>query len=307
MGSIGNTLLVLDPWNAPIPFERSWCVWEIYSTIATQGQLHVSLSPDGRKAFWKNLVSNFNIIVNVVSSIDAEQASAFCLDDKKRIDQTIRDSVGFMRVNKLISDEMRVWLANSGKALLNSDDAEMSLRDRAQLVTCLASLLQDQGKIVEAEKYLRKGLSLYEESCGTDSPETIDTVVKLGKLLEIRDKIDEAVQLFRRENQATEDALGADHVDSLLSKNRLARALIKLGGVQNKTEAESLMRKTLEICKSKYDTKHPRYEKSLDDLIDLLYKTSKFSEAEKLCRQSLKLKDDRSQSSRETIACMYYR
>ena len=35
VGSIGNTLLVLDPWNAPIPFERSWCVWEIYSTLCS--------------------------------------------------------------------------------------------------------------------------------------------------------------------------------------------------------------------------------------------------------------------------------
>ena len=249
-------------------------------------------------------MSNFHIIVNVVSSIDAEQASAFCLDDKKRIDQTIRDSVGFLRVNKLISDEMRVWLANSGKALLSSDDAEMSPRDRAQLITCLASLLEDQGKIEEAEKYLRNGLSSYETSCGMNSPETIDVVVKLGKLLESKGKTDEAVQLFRRENQATEDALGEDHVDALQSKNRLARALVKLGGIQHKTEAENLMRKTLEICKSKFDAKHPRYEASLDDLVDFLFETGKFHEAEKFCYQSLKLKEVRSRSSRETIACM---
>jgi len=199
-------------------------------------------------------VTNFQIIVNVVSTIDAQQASAFSLDDKKRIDQTIRDSVGFLTVNKLISDEMLAWLANSGKALLRSENAEgmMTRQERAVLITCLASLLQDQGKLEEAESYLRKGLSGFEQCCGTDSPETLEAVVKLGELLEKREKVQESVQLYRREAQGVEDALGEDHVDCLFSKNRLARALVKLGGIKNKDEAETLMRKTLEVCSKKY-------------------------------------------------------
>lgn len=304
VGAIGHTLLVLDPWNAPIPFERSWCVWEIYSTIATEGKLHVALSPDGRKEFWKNLVSNFHVIVNVISSIDAQQAEAFCKEDKKRIDDTIRNSVGFLRVNQLISDEMRIWLANSGKALLKSNDAEMSMKDRAQLISCLASLLKDQNKLDEAETYLRKGLSCYEEACGLDAPETITCVVKLGKLLEQKEKIEECVRLFRRDSQATEFALGDDHADTLLSKNRLARALMKLGGSKNELEAEDLMVKSLETCLRKFGD-HPRTESSRDDLIYLLIQCKKYDLAEKHCRASLKYKQLRSKTSRDSLECTF--
>ena len=27
VGKIGTTLLVLAPWNAPIPLRRAWCIW----------------------------------------------------------------------------------------------------------------------------------------------------------------------------------------------------------------------------------------------------------------------------------------
>ena len=32
---IGHTVMVLSPWNAPIPLTRAWCLWEIYSTVKT--------------------------------------------------------------------------------------------------------------------------------------------------------------------------------------------------------------------------------------------------------------------------------
>jgi hypothetical protein len=31
--AVGRTLLVLQPWNDPVPLKRAWCLWEIYSTL----------------------------------------------------------------------------------------------------------------------------------------------------------------------------------------------------------------------------------------------------------------------------------
>ena len=33
VASIGHTVLVLMPWDDPIPLTRAWCIWEILSTI----------------------------------------------------------------------------------------------------------------------------------------------------------------------------------------------------------------------------------------------------------------------------------
>ena len=53
---IGRTVLVLQPWHAPVPLTRSWCLWEIYSTLDGGAELHIALSTAQRKAFQEALV-----------------------------------------------------------------------------------------------------------------------------------------------------------------------------------------------------------------------------------------------------------
>ncbi len=36
---IGHTLLILHPWDAPIPLTRCWCVWEMYCTLDTKAEM----------------------------------------------------------------------------------------------------------------------------------------------------------------------------------------------------------------------------------------------------------------------------
>jgi hypothetical protein len=53
---IGHTLLVLQPWHAPLPLTRSWCLWELLSTVDGGAQLEVVLSPAQSAAFQDALV-----------------------------------------------------------------------------------------------------------------------------------------------------------------------------------------------------------------------------------------------------------
>ena len=43
--AVGHTLLVLQPWDDPLPLTRSWCLWEIFSTVSSNTPLDVLLSP----------------------------------------------------------------------------------------------------------------------------------------------------------------------------------------------------------------------------------------------------------------------
>ena len=49
---IGHTLLILHPWDKPIPLTRAWCVWEMYCTLDTKAEMCVlcSLSIPSRVA-----------------------------------------------------------------------------------------------------------------------------------------------------------------------------------------------------------------------------------------------------------------
>jgi len=51
VADIAHTVLVLQPWQALKPLKRSWCLWEINSTIAHGGQLDIALAPEERAAF----------------------------------------------------------------------------------------------------------------------------------------------------------------------------------------------------------------------------------------------------------------
>ncbi len=53
---IGHTLLVLQPWDAPLPLTRSWCLWELLSTVDGGTQLDVVLSPAQNESFQRALV-----------------------------------------------------------------------------------------------------------------------------------------------------------------------------------------------------------------------------------------------------------
>ena len=54
---IGRTVLVLQPWHAPVPLTRSWCLWEIFSALDGGAELQIALSPAQREAFQEALVS----------------------------------------------------------------------------------------------------------------------------------------------------------------------------------------------------------------------------------------------------------
>ena len=53
---IGHTLLVLQPWHAPLPLKRSWCLWEIHSAVEGDAELQIVLSPAQREVFQQALV-----------------------------------------------------------------------------------------------------------------------------------------------------------------------------------------------------------------------------------------------------------
>lgn len=59
----GHTLLVLQPWNNPLPLTRSWCLWEILCTIRAKSTLEVALGAAQEAAFLAALRDRFDDIM----------------------------------------------------------------------------------------------------------------------------------------------------------------------------------------------------------------------------------------------------
>ncbi len=57
--SFGPTVMVLAPWNDPLPLLRGWCIWELYCTI------------EGEKIWWKVKVSCQEVSNSSRQAVDA--------------------------------------------------------------------------------------------------------------------------------------------------------------------------------------------------------------------------------------------
>ena len=49
---IGRVVVILHPWENPIPFTRAWCLWEIYCAISLleEDKLQIAMSSTTKKS-----------------------------------------------------------------------------------------------------------------------------------------------------------------------------------------------------------------------------------------------------------------
>ncbi|KAJ3056529.1 Kinesin light chain 3, partial [Rhizoclosmatium hyalinum] len=66
--SIGNVVMVLQPWDDPIPLKRVWCIFELYASTVTNSQFHVAMSTDEETQFLNALVDNIDYFKNLLGN-----------------------------------------------------------------------------------------------------------------------------------------------------------------------------------------------------------------------------------------------
>lgn len=151
--AIGHTALVLQPWHAPEPLTRSWCLWEIFCTLLAGVRFEVLLPPEQSAQFQEALERRFDDIAAAMSRIDTRRASAFKPEDKAMIDAAVSASKGgFFAVNAAVIGLMREWLVSQSRALVA---ARISAHGEADAHTLtaksnLARLLAAHGQLDEA-------------------------------------------------------------------------------------------------------------------------------------------------------------
>ena len=241
---IGYTLLVLDPWDKPIPLSRSWCIWEVYSTIVTGAKLHIAIPAHSQAEFHKVLLHDLQTIAKRMSAINARKAEAFFPETKKRIDHVIESTCGFTEVNKVIGHKMRQWIARSGKHVLEEEERlkgeETSCSEN--LIVNLALLLITLGDLDSAETLLKRALRVREEKFGAYSKETLVVVEHLGTLFYQKGRLKESHLLLEKTFNISQKQYGKDHSITLMAKQNFARLVRYKGDLDR---AETLMR---DVC-----------------------------------------------------------
>ena len=100
------------------PHRRCWCLWEILQTVISDATLTVLLPPSETESFEEALVEEFDSITTSLSKVDVRRAEAFKMEDQQMILGAVEQGVGFTELNKLVSGQLREWLATQAQAAL---------------------------------------------------------------------------------------------------------------------------------------------------------------------------------------------
>lgn len=222
MIGICETLLVLSPWDAPIPLTRCWCIYEVLYTILQKRKLHIILPPDQKTLFIQGVIHDFRACTSSLTCINVANAEATKPSDKKMILDTVKNSLsnGFADVNSLLIGALRDWLSD---ALLERGEQQGKLE---QLVKDKRSLLKFY---LEAGDWIRMS---YQEDNSTERSWQKDAfrLWDLGILMGTR---------FGMQNER-------DVVEIKAGK----ASLLRLQGESELTEAIVLMEQVVEHCRT---------------------------------------------------------
>jgi hypothetical protein len=146
--TFGHTVMVLAPWDHPLPLTRAWCLWELYCTAQTQSKFEVAMTDSAQINFINDVLANSaRPIGRMLSQIDVKKSICFKPEDRDLIFHAIKSSVGFSELNRMVFEKLRDWVI---VAMKEETSKGKNSRD-ARYLTALAGLYKGQGKYAEAE------------------------------------------------------------------------------------------------------------------------------------------------------------
>jgi hypothetical protein len=224
IGVIGKTVLVLSPWNDPIPLKRSWCLWEILNSCEEKVAFEIVIPPSEKRAFKQSLVTKWSEVVETMTKVDIENAQAWRPDDQTMIASAVRRTKGgFAGLNTRVKNMLRTWLADTGCEQLaltlakrekgedwgRPDEEALSLH-----LQQVGRLLIEQGKAEKAVTYLRQSVQLVRELTGEDSERFAKACHFLAWALRQQDNVEEATIFAKQSHAALSKLKGPRNADT---------------------------------------------------------------------------------------------
>ena len=280
---LGHTVMVMAPWNDPIPYKRAWCIFEAYCTNITGAKFEIAMSSKEQKAFIEQCkYDSTGPIYQMLSDVDAEKSDAYNPDDKENIHTVIREEIGFAGLNSMLFEQLRDWVIAVGLKELQGCKGDSE--EEMAFMNMVGTLYRDQGKYDLAETLYEESFSKHEKKLGSDHSSTLESMNNLATLYRIQGKYDLAEPLHKNCLSKREIILGPDHPDTLKCINSLAILYRNQG---KHTLAETLYKDCLSKRETILGLDHPKTLKCMNSLAILYRNQGNYELAEKLLKKCL--------------------
>ena len=151
---IGQVLLVLSPWNDPIPIRRAWCLFEIHNAVEeSEVQLTMDIPLNEVEELKEGVIQDFKCVIQALSDIQAQKADATSKSDLEQIFKLISETDGgFSRVNQQVKERLRSWYIDQLKLLIDRT------QDHTVLVNNSANVMWEFGLLDDALLHYHQSL-----------------------------------------------------------------------------------------------------------------------------------------------------
>eukprot|EP00964_Phaeocystis_antarctica_P056600 scaffold33396_cov55-Phaeocystis_antarctica.AAC.2 len=176
-------------------------------------------------------------IGQILGRVDVKQAQITKAEDREYILGEVGKLPGGMgAVNSSVMAALGGWVISEAQAMLEA--VPEAKRGTSKLLSNVAILLKNQGRLAEAEALYREQLALRRAQLGGRAPNTLATLANLANNLLLQSKLAEAEPLFREAVAARREVSGNDDVATMIAVGSLGMVLL----AQDKlVEAEPLL------------------------------------------------------------------
>jgi tetratricopeptide (TPR) repeat protein len=169
----------------------------------------------------------------------------------------------------------------------------------ARALINLAVVYQSQGTYGEAEKLLKRALTITEKALGENHPDVAVILNNLANAYYQQGKYAGAEGLHKRALAIREKALGTSHVDVAQTLYNLANVYYQEGKY---ADAEALFKRALATQERALGPDHPRVTKTRENLGTVYGVQGKYADAEELYKHTLAVKEKALGASHPDVA-----
>jgi tetratricopeptide (TPR) repeat protein len=195
--TLGNVLMILQPWDDPVTLTRAWCVFEVYACESTSSRFEVSMTHAEEKRFLESIENNsFRSFFDMLTRVKSERSESFSAADRERIHDAVRRLIphGFTHLDSMIFRVMEKWITRTVKERLDTAVAivgQLSSASEEELSNARDDMLfwqnamcmvyYTQGKHIEALEYAQMSVATSMELFGSQHESTLECEVTMSR------------------------------------------------------------------------------------------------------------------------------
>jgi tetratricopeptide (TPR) repeat protein len=279
IAAIGRTVMVLAPWNDPVPLTRGWCIWELFCTIEAKNQFDIAMTTDSYDQFVEDMDSNAgDAVYAMIGKINCASFTCSVVNDKTQIHKAIQSQGGFLDLDRKIFDAMKEWIIRAYERVVMirktylGPDHYNSLHALIQL----GALYETRGDDELAERSFQECLDRASWVLGSDHFLTLMAMSNLA-MHRLRSSRESSEQMLRNAFHGLKETVGPNHVNTITTMVRLALVYVDMTRYD---EAQSLFEKCLQLCEDHLGLTHGQTLLTMYHLAGLYYDRGKYQQAE---------------------------